>query len=176
MTYEKLLVLVLGSCETMANPSVICTDKTGMLTQNVMTVVAGSAGMHAKFVLKLEDNQTRTNAEEEHAEDLAKPTGTRKHPDDFSIDQNDLNGVMSPQLQELFNAAIVVNSTAFEDIDHETGEVCFVGSKTETALLNFAKELGWADYKTRDAAKVVQMIPFSSERKAMGIVVKLTNG
>jgi Ca2+-transporting ATPase len=38
-------------------------------------------------------------------------------------------------------------------------------------------ELGWADYKkTRDAASVVQMIPFSSERKAMGVVVKLMNG
>jgi Ca2+-transporting ATPase len=49
-----------------------------------------------------------------------------------------------------------------------------VGSKTETALLKFAKELGWADYKkTRDAAEVIQMIPFSSARKAMGVVVKL---
>jgi Ca2+-transporting ATPase len=37
--------------------------------------------------------------------------------------------------------------------------------------LNFAKELGWADYKEmRDAATVVQMIPFSSEQKTMGAV------
>jgi magnesium-transporting ATPase (P-type) len=28
----------------MANVSVVCTDKTGILTQNVMTVVAGSVG------------------------------------------------------------------------------------------------------------------------------------
>ena len=45
MTYEKLLVCVLGSCETMANASVVCTDKSGTLTQNVMTVVAGSVGI-----------------------------------------------------------------------------------------------------------------------------------
>jgi Ca2+-transporting ATPase len=32
ITYENLLVCVLGSCETMANASVICTDKTGTLT------------------------------------------------------------------------------------------------------------------------------------------------
>jgi Ca2+-transporting ATPase len=177
MTYEKLLVRVLGSCETMANASVVCTDKTGTLTQNVMAVVAGSIGIHAKFVQKLEDNQARTNAGEEHAEDSPKPTGTRKHPHDFSIDQTDLNTVMSPQLRDLFNASIAVNSTAFEDADPDTGEVVFVGSKTETALLKFAKELGWADYKkTRDAAIVLQMIPFSSERKAMGVVVKLMNG
>jgi Ca2+-transporting ATPase len=177
MTYEKLLVRVLGSCETMANASVVCTDKTGTLTQNVMTVVAGSVGIHAKFVRKLEDNQARTNADQENLEEPPKPSDIRKHPDDFSIDQSNLNKVMSPQLQELFNASITVNSTAFEDADPETGEVVFVGSKTETALLKFAKELGWADYKkTRDAAKVLQMIPFSSERKAMGAVVKLPNG
>jgi Ca2+-transporting ATPase len=37
MTKENLLVRVLGSCETMANATVVCTDKTGTLTQNVMT-------------------------------------------------------------------------------------------------------------------------------------------
>ena len=46
MTKENL-VRVLGSCETMANASVICTDKTGTLTQNDMAVVAGSIGIHA---------------------------------------------------------------------------------------------------------------------------------
>ena len=177
MTYEKLLVRVLGSCETMSNASVVCTDKTGTLTQNVMTVVAGSIGIHGKFVRKLEDNQARTNAGEEVAEDSPQPTGSRKHPDDFSIDQTELNNIMSPQLRDLFNASIAVNSTAFADSDPETGELIFVGSKTETALLKFAQELGWADYKkTRAAADIVQMIPFSSKRKAMGVVVKLRGG
>ena len=177
MTREKLLVRVLGSCETMANASVICTDKTGTLTQNVMTVVAGSIGIHAKFVRKLDDNQARTNADEELSNDAVKLAGTRKHPNDFSIDQTNLNTVMSPQLRDLFNASITVNSTAFEDADPETGEVVFVGSRTETALLNFAKELGWSDYKKmREAAIVLHMIPFSSERKAMGVVVRLTDG
>ena len=171
MTYEKLLVRVLGSCETMANASVVCTDKTGTLTQNVMTVVAGSVGIRAKFVRQLEDNKARTNADEQPAH-----SGTRKHLDDFSLDQAELNTILSPQLRDLFNAAISVNSTAFQDTDPETGEVIFIGSKTETALLKFAKELGWADFQTtRDSAQVVQMIPFSSERKAMGVVVKISD-
>jgi Ca2+-transporting ATPase len=56
---------------------------------------------------------------------------------------------MLPQLQK------PVNSTAFEDIEPESGELVFVGNKTETRLLKFAKELAWADYKkTRDAAEV----------------------
>jgi len=179
MTAEKLLVRVLGSCETMANASVVCTDKTGTLTENAMSVVAGSVGIHAKFVRQLRDNYTRSNADEveEAAVDSPKSKGTRKHPDDFSVDQTQLNSVMSPQLQILFNEAIAVNSTAFEDKDRETGEVMFVGSKTETALLKFAQELGWPNYKkTREEAEIVQLIPFSSERKAMGVVVHLFGG
>jgi Ca2+-transporting ATPase len=168
MTYEKLLVRILGSCETMANASVVCTDKTGTLTQNVMTVVAGSVGIHAKFVRHLEANTTRTNENER---------GVRKHVNDFSLDLSQLNAVLSPQLRELFNEAIAVNSTAFQDKNPETGELTFVGSKTETALLQFAQELQWSDFRTtRDAAIVIQMIPFSSERKAMGVVIKMPTG
>lgn len=176
MTYEKLLVRVLGSCETMANASVICTDKTGTLTQNSMTVVAGSVGIHAKFVRQLDDNAARSNADEANRA-IAASNPTRKHHQDFSIDQTHLNTVLSPQAQDLFNEAIAVNSSAFQDVDPETNEIIFVGSKTETALLQFAKELGWKDFKTtRDSAVVVQMIPFSSERKAMGVVVKIPKG
>lgn len=147
MTYEKLLVRVLGSCETMANASVVCTDKTGTLTQNAMTVVAGSIGIHAKFVQNLEDNQTRTNAD--HPDDNG-----RKHGEDFSLDQSQLNEVLSPSLQTLLNAAISVNSTAFEDTDPEGGEKILIGSKTETALIKFAQANGWPDFqKTRASAE-----------------------
>ena len=176
MTYEKLLVRVLGSCETMANASVICTDKTGTLTTNSMSVVAGSVGIHAKFVRNLDENAARTNAEETEQS----PSGTeiaRKHPLDFSIEQAQLNTVLSRQIQELFNEAIAINSTAFEDTDPASGDRIFVGSKTETALLQFAKNLHWPDFATtRRKAEIVQMFPFSSERKAMGVVIKRPGG
>lgn len=176
MTYENLLVRVLSSCETMANASVICTDKTGTLTQNVMTVVAGSVGIHGKFVRLLDENGARTNADE--TEKSASGTEVkRRHPYDFSIDQAHLNDILSGEAQELFNEGIAVNSTAFEDDDPKTGKKIFVGSKTETALLQFAKELGWRSAREmREAADIVQMIPFSSERKAMGVVIKTPQG
>lgn len=176
MTYEKLLVRVLGSCETMANASVICTDKTGTLTQNSMSVVAGSVGIHAKFVRNLDENAARTNADE--TEQSASGTEiARKHPLDFSIEQAQLNTVLSPQIQELFNEAIAINSTAFEDTDPASGERIFVGSKTETALLQFAKNLLWPDFaSTRRNADIIQMFPFSSERKSMGVVIKRPGG
>jgi Ca2+-transporting ATPase len=48
----------------MANASVICIDKTGTLTQNGMTVVAGSVGVHAKFVRRLDENSSRAGIED----------------------------------------------------------------------------------------------------------------
>ena len=179
MTAENLLVRVLGSCETMANASVVCTDKTGTLTQNSMTVVAGSVGIHAKFVKRLSENSGRSNVGEEPGlhETPEQKERRRKHPDDFAIDQSELNTVLSPALRKCFNEAVCVNSTAFEDTDEKSGERVFVGSKTETALLKFAKELGWTEYHiARQNAEIVQMIPFSSERKAMGVVVKVRDG
>jgi len=62
-------------------------------------------------------------------------------------------------------------------MDPESGEVVFVGSETETALLQFAKELEWRDFKeTRDAPIIVQVISFSSGRMGMGVVIKLPEG
>lgn len=176
MTKEKLLVRVLRSCETMANASVICSDKTGTLTQNAMTVVAGSGSVHTKFVS--DNNAARSNTEETliAGRDSARQQ-VRRFQDDFSVSQDRLDDVLPDQLRLLFNASIAVNSTAFENQDPATGLPAFVGSKTETALLQFAKDLRWPNYKaTRDAADVVQMIPCSSELKAMGVVVRLPTG
>jgi Ca2+-transporting ATPase len=162
MTKNNLLVRVLGSCETMGHATVICTDKTGTLTQNVMSVVAGSLGVHGKFVRNIKENQERS---------IADTDGAAR--DDFSFDMDEMNSIASPELQTLFNDAICINSTAFED-KNEDGTMEFVGSKTETALLRFAQELGWANWKTtRESADVIMMIPFSSELKAMGVVVRV---
>ncbi|KAI9449867.1 calcium-translocating P-type ATPase [Lactarius psammicola] len=167
MTKENLLVRVVGSCETMAKASVICTDKTGTLTQNEMTVIAGTVGVHAEFVRRLEENRERTSSK----------AWSDPNAKDFAVDLASLNTVLSRPLKDLFNAAIAINSTAFEDVDPESGAPVFIGSKTETALLGFAKELGWPNYKdTRDSASVIQMIPFSSDRKSMGCAVRLPDG
>jgi Ca2+-transporting ATPase len=170
MTKENLLVRVLGSCETMSNASVVCTDKTGTLTQNKMTVIAGSIGVHAKFVRQ----SSRDLSSSSTANDQQASIGIRRFPDDFSITHAELNNILPSQLVTLINEAIATNSTAFEDTDPVTGKIDFIGNKTETALLHFAKELDWPNYRsTRESAKVVQMIPFSSERKAMGVVLRL---
>jgi Ca2+-transporting ATPase len=164
MAKEDLFVHMLGSCETMANTTVICTDKTGTLTQNAMAIVAGTVGVHAKFMRRLEDCRERTD-------------GDARNGSNFDIDLANLNTVLPHPVKDLLNAAIAINSTAFENVDPESGAPVFFGNRTELALLGFAKELGWPNYKdTRDSAEFIQMFPFNSDRKSMSCVVRLPDG
>ncbi|KAG6909855.1 hypothetical protein DXG01_014883 [Tephrocybe rancida] len=179
MAFENLLVRVVGSCESLSSASVICTDKTGILTQNAMTVVAGSIGVRAKFVRQLRKNQSLHNADTGNTVTSTSPQYAARNRQgldqkDFPIDQAHLNDVMPHALQDLFNEAIAVNSTVFEHRDPDTDEPVFVGSQTETALLQFAKEMGWGGFKeTRENASVVERLPFSSERMVTAVVVQL---
>lgn len=83
---------------------------------------------------------------------------------------------ITPIAKEILIQSIAINSTAFEG--EEEGRPVFVGSKTETALLQFAKEhfglLSLAE--TRDNEQVAHMFPFDSGKKCMGAVIKLKNG
>lgn len=146
MVKENNLVRVLRACETMGNATVICSDKTGTLTQNKMTVVASTWGCD------LQSNRLEETQELETT---------------FSK----LFQGFSKTLRGLVLKSIALNSTAFED--EKDGKVEFVGSKTEVAMLQLAKDhLGMDIREERSNAEIVQLFPFSSSRKCMAVVYR----
>ena len=56
----------------------------------------------------------------------------RPNAKDFAVNILNINLTLTPQLVELLNASIAINSTTFEDVDSESGAMVFIGNKTET--------------------------------------------
>jgi P-type Ca2+ transporter type 2C len=167
MLRDNNLVRLLRACETMGNATTICSDKTGTLTQNKMSVVAGTVGTSSRF----SDAQNVPLKAGENGENQAEMPG-----DAQCVSSLEFTSTLSREVKELLKDSIVLNSTAFEA--EEDGKVVFVGSKTETALLNFADQrLGIGSVaEERSNAEVVQMVPFDSDRKCMAIVIKMGPG
>ncbi|PKK43135.1 hypothetical protein CI102_13295 [Trichoderma harzianum] len=165
MTRENNLVRHLQSCETMGNATVICSDKTGTLTENAMTVVTGALGREP---LLFGDQNLQSgpdaSASSTHVE-------MQQH-ERISADQ--LSSKLCTEVQTLLKTALAVNTTAFES--EENGRTVFVGTKTETALLDWVRRyfgLGPASLE-RANSSLQQLFPFKSEHKCMGAVIKLS--
>lgn len=159
MLRDNNLVRHLKACEVMGNATTICSDKTGTLTQNKMQVVAATVGSSHRF----------GSSEIDGAQSPDTPT-------EKDLTPQELVSSLAPGIKELLLKSISLNSTAFEG--EVNGEKTFIGSKTETALLIFAKEhlaMGPVS-EERANVKILQLIPFDSGRKCMGIVVELEDG
>ena len=145
MTRANSLVRQLVACETIGSATVICSDKTGTLTKNQMTVVrVAEAG-------KLTDRGASGWQELEHRV-------AREH-EGKSLDWM------------IINAA--VNSTA--QLEPKEGRLVVVGSGTEGALLFWLQESKVSYATARDRNPILYQMHFSSERKSMTTVIRQGN-
>ncbi|KAF9104595.1 hypothetical protein BGX27_010036 [Mortierella sp. AM989] len=159
MLKDNNLVRVLAACETMGNATTVCSDKTGTLTQNRMTVVAGTIGVNTRFIADVPEGDSN-------------PRQTIPI-NKYAVPMSQLTNNIPPAVTKLIHEAIAINSSAFESEDDQ-GKLSFIGSKTEVAMLDFSKKIGGPDYRRpRESAPVEHLYPFSSERKSMATIVRM---
>ena len=169
MLKDNNLVRRLRACETMGNATSICSDKTGTLTTNKMSVVAGTISTASRFGDRKSGNGSTPTT----------PLGGKMLPaegNSTDVSTSEFISTLGAEVKELLKQSIVINTTAFEgEID---GQETFIGSKTETAMLSFARDnLALESLnEERSSAQVVQLIPFDSGRKCMATAVKMENG
>jgi Ca2+-transporting ATPase len=145
MVRRHVLIRKLPSVETLGCATVICSDKTGTLTKNEMTVRAVWTSRKAFEV-----------------------TGTGYDPDgEFRTDAGRIDPRKRHDLLKALSVGVLCNSAR---LAVEDGQASVFGDPTEIAILSAAAKAGiWKDEET-DEFEFVEEIPFDSERKKMTIV------
>jgi len=142
MAAQRAIVKKLSSVETLGSASVICSDKTGTLTKNEMTIerVVTASG------------ETRV-------------TGAGYRPDG-RVEHDGAELVDGPLWQEVFRVLTggsLANNAVLREQD---GEWTIQGDPTEAAFLVAEHKLGSAKARVERFTRVAE-VPFTSERKLM---------
>ncbi len=156
MIKRHALIRKLPAVETLGCATVICSDKTGTLTQNEMTVVRGWAGGK-----------------------MFQVTGEGYTPEgQFFYNGEPFGPTMEPAPSLLLHGALLCNDARLEQSGEESGKRTWrmVGDPTEGALVTLAAKAGlWRDEINHVMPRVAE-IPFDSERKRMTTIHQVTEG
>jgi len=143
MARRNVIVRRLSAVETLGSTTVICSDKTGTLTRNEMTV--------------------RTVVTASGRVDLSgigyEPAGELQRDGD-SLDE----GPLRAEVQKLLRAASLANNAALVE---EEERWAIQGDPTEGALIVAARKAGLTDAELAERFPRVSEVPFTSERKLM---------
>jgi len=155
MIRRHALIRKLPAVETLGCATVICSDKTGTLTQNEMTVLQGWVS----------GKRFRVTGEGYN------PTGQ------FVEKESAFNPLRDPDASLLLHGGLLCNDAHLEQTAGEKGEPAWrvVGDPTEGALVVAAAKAGLWRKEVEKELPRVQEIPFDSERKRMTTIHK-SNG
>ncbi|HEY0944675.1 MAG TPA: HAD-IC family P-type ATPase [Opitutaceae bacterium] len=138
MARRRAIIRQLPAVETLGSTTVICSDKTGTLTENRMTVREIFAGGRSYEV-----------------------TGGYEAEGDFRLDGVPIDISRHPALVECLRAGVLCNDSILTRQD--PGRVSMQGDPTEIALLISAEKAGIIHADTHQESPRVDMIPFESE-------------
>jgi Ca2+-transporting ATPase len=145
MAKRGAIVRKLAAVETLGAATVICSDKTGTLTQNEMTVREIYAGTITYSV-----------------------TGTGYDPlGEILHEGKTVECGERPALKELLATISLANTASLERKD---GAWRVVGDPTEGALLTLAAKGGLPKESVAPSHQLVKEIPFDSDRKRMTVI------
>lgn len=147
MLRRKALIRKLAAVETLGSVTVICSDKTGTLTENKMSVVTLCL---ADQILDLQNNLPPSDAGSASVEE--------KRHSGFGL---------------LLAGAALCNDAIQEQDDKRPGSTLVLGDPTETALVTAASELGLLKTDLERLMPRIGEIPFTSERKKMSTIHRL---
>ena len=139
MVKRNAIVKKLSAVETLGSTTVICSDKTGTLTQNKMTVV------------KLFDYDT-----------IYAVTGTGYDSEGEIHRQSDKSNELSLNISKMIEGAVLCNDSVFEKSEHR-----IIGDPTEGAMIVLGEKTGVNKIVLNTRYPRLQEIPFDSERKLM---------
>ncbi|MGM8211810.1 cation-translocating P-type ATPase [Virgibacillus sp. W0430] len=148
MIRRKAIVRKLSAVETLGCASVICSDKTGTITENQMTV-----------------KELYLNGE------TIEVTGegyTTKG--DFYLKDKKLND-SHPNLEKMLLYGSLCNHATLQV---KRGRYIVDGDPTDGALLVASRKIGF-NHRTEERFKIIKEIPFDSERKRMSVIVEDEN-
>ncbi|GAB3793708.1 cation-translocating P-type ATPase [Virgibacillus kimchii] len=149
MIKKKAIVRKLSAVETLGCASVICSDKTGTMTENQMTVKE----------LYLNGKQLYVSGD---GYDIR---------GDYFFQRKKLNGNF-PNLESMLLYGMLCNNA---NLFVKKGKYNVDGDPTDGALLIAARKLGLTkDYGEK--YRLIKEIPFDSERKRMSVIVEDENG
>ena len=150
MIKHNALIRKLPAVETLGCATVICTDKTGTLTQNQMTVVQGWAGAKAFRVTG----------------EGYSPSGEFFSGGAPFVPHTDADTTL------LLMGALVCNDARLEEKCDDSDKAFWqiIGDPTEGAMVVAAAKAGYRRDELAQALPRVQEIPFDSERKCMSTV------
>jgi Ca2+-transporting ATPase len=151
MLRRNALIRKLPAVETLGAVTVICSDKTGTLTENRMTVTVIDVAGH---YLEL----TGTSAK--HLAPSLEQNGTADAPD---------LAQQPPAIGLTLAGGALCNDAALQP-DSATGRYAVIGDPTEGALLVAAVQAGLDPEALVEALPRVAELPFDSERKRMTTV------
>jgi Ca2+-transporting ATPase len=145
MVRRHVLIRKLPSVETLGYATVICSDKTGTLTKNEMTVRAVWTSRGAFEV-----------------------TGTGYDPaGEFRNADGPVDPCAYPDLIKALTVGVLCNNAQLTVADGKTG---VFGDPTEIAILSAAAKAGVWKGEEEGGYELVEELPFDSERKKMSIV------